>query len=379
MLPEQAIELLTAFVDGELSQRQHKAVMRLLQKSSEARALLKELQENAHDLKQLPRHKLEPSLVDEILQAIAEQKARPAPQPARSRGTWRRWLPYVAASMAASLLIAAIGLLYWKNMIEPDGGHKKADFVKTGPEKKIEPKERTPDPEPIPIPNVKPKSKVPDSRPFDMATEIARNFGAPIKPEVIFSARFPEFAKPAVADKFASEINRKKRTIQLDVTVKNNAIAMERLKAALNERGLLVVSDPSATKDLKANAKREYWVYAENLSNDELTKVMQDLAKADTSGQGKSVPSPYDSVKLTAITKNETTKMASLLGVKADPIAVPKDVKKPTMPPKRWERMAVVLPTVSPKMQSDAIEQFLKGRQRPTPGAVQVLIKIRQQ
>ena len=100
MLSDQVTELLTAFVDGELSQRQRKAVMRLLHRSSEAREVLRQLQENAHRLKQLPRHKVEPSLVRDVLQAIAEVQAQPK-QPAPKLGR-RRWLPYVAASLAAS-------------------------------------------------------------------------------------------------------------------------------------------------------------------------------------------------------------------------------------------------------------------------------------
>ena len=70
MLSEQILELLTAFVDGELSQRQRKAVMRVLQRSSEARDVLRQLQENAHRVKKLPRHKVERSLVDQVMEAI---------------------------------------------------------------------------------------------------------------------------------------------------------------------------------------------------------------------------------------------------------------------------------------------------------------------
>jgi len=119
MLPDQVTELLTAFVDGELSQRQRKAALRLLQRSSEAREFLRQLQENSHKIKQLPHRKVEPSLVDEIVRAIAEQKAQPMQPAAKPRR--RRWMPYVAATLAASLLIAAIGFAYWKSMGDLDG------------------------------------------------------------------------------------------------------------------------------------------------------------------------------------------------------------------------------------------------------------------
>ena len=43
MLPEQDRELLTSYVDGELSTRQRKTVLRLLRRSAEARELLRQL------------------------------------------------------------------------------------------------------------------------------------------------------------------------------------------------------------------------------------------------------------------------------------------------------------------------------------------------
>ena len=53
--------------------------LHLLERSSETREFLLQLQLNAHRLKNLPRHKVEPSLVDGIMQAINESKAQPKP------------------------------------------------------------------------------------------------------------------------------------------------------------------------------------------------------------------------------------------------------------------------------------------------------------
>src|ERR1041384_3644971 len=99
MLSEEMIQLLTAFVDGELSQRQRDAVMRLLEHSAEARELLRQLQDNAHRVKKLPRHKVEPSLVEAVMQAIEEHKAQPKliETPSRQR---RPSLPHLPAELA---------------------------------------------------------------------------------------------------------------------------------------------------------------------------------------------------------------------------------------------------------------------------------------
>src|SRR5271170_1857138 len=129
MLSDQVTRLLTAFVDGELSQRQRKAVMRVLHKSSEAREVLRQLQENAHKVKQLPRRKLEPSLVEAVMQAIAEQKAQPK-QPTAPRIVRRRWLPYVAAAMAASLLVGVLSIFAWQAFKDQDGKNGGGVMVK---------------------------------------------------------------------------------------------------------------------------------------------------------------------------------------------------------------------------------------------------------
>ena len=55
MLPDRDRQLLSAFVDGELSSRQRRHVERLLRRSGEARTLLRRLQEDARELRHLPR------------------------------------------------------------------------------------------------------------------------------------------------------------------------------------------------------------------------------------------------------------------------------------------------------------------------------------
>jgi anti-sigma factor RsiW len=62
MLPERITQLLTSYIDGELSTRQRKAVTRLLRKSPEARKLLQEMQEDSMILRKLPRKKMKQDL-----------------------------------------------------------------------------------------------------------------------------------------------------------------------------------------------------------------------------------------------------------------------------------------------------------------------------
>jgi hypothetical protein len=358
MLSDQVIELLTAFVDGELSQRQRKAVMRLLHRSSEAREILRQLQENAHRLKQLPRHKVEPSLVTDVLQAIAEVQAQPK-QPTLKIGR-RRWLPYVAASMAASLLIGMISFLYWKNMIEQDNGPKEEPFIAKieTPEKKIEP-------QPTPAPR-KPNPLV-----DQMVKGTFGEFIRQVPDDVPFSATFAELQN-AKKDQLARELKNEKE-VRFDITVKNNPDALVRLKDVLRDRKIDLVTDASAAKALKdkKQEKVEYLVFAENLTTDELTKLMGELSQNYVVGMNnnqKMVASPYKRVTVTPIAKDDKQKLTKLLGE-------PTDAK----PDPKSERKAVVLPVNANGTPSAEVAQFVKQRRTPQAGTIQVLIRIRQE
>src|SRR5947209_3171991 len=111
MLADDQFHLLTAYVDGELSQRQRKAVRRLLDRSAEARTVLAQLEANARRVRQLPRRKAEPSLAPEVLQVIADTGLHiTRPKPAVVR---HRWRPVAATLLAASILGLAVGSLFY--------------------------------------------------------------------------------------------------------------------------------------------------------------------------------------------------------------------------------------------------------------------------
>ena len=103
-LSDRNLQLLTAFVDGQLSNRERKATLRLLHRSSEARAMLGELQENAHRLKELPRHTLGPDFAGRVVEAIKRGRLKPAPTPILRR--LPRWLKFSA--VAACVLLAQL-------------------------------------------------------------------------------------------------------------------------------------------------------------------------------------------------------------------------------------------------------------------------------
>jgi len=328
--------------------------------------LLRQLQENAHKLKKLPQHKVEPSLVEAVMQAIAETKSQPKPTYASSRRR-RPYLPYLAATLAASLLIAVVGFLGWKALNEAD--KKKED----GPAFVHKEKEPDPKPEPTPIP------KKTNPLLAKMTETIVRDFGAPLPIEKPFSAAFAELKKDGKGTgQLVHELNREK-SVQLDVTVKNGVDAMKRLRDVLKDEKIAVVTDPTVKKNLddKKPAKVEYYVYAENLTTGELSKLMNELSDTYVVGVGnneKKMQSPYQRVTLTPLAKEEKQKVAKLLGVDAATMD-----RKEAKPETKTERVVVLLPIGANGQPSAELRQFVNQRRAPQPGAVQVLIKIRQE
>ncbi|MBI1918023.1 MAG: hypothetical protein HYS12_25295, partial [Planctomycetes bacterium] len=104
MLPDQDRELLTAYVDGELSTRQRKSVVRLLRRSAEARELLLRLQADARELRALPRPHLAPDFSDGVLKVIGQSGLRPAFRPDRAA------VPFWTLAAAAAAVLCAVGL-----------------------------------------------------------------------------------------------------------------------------------------------------------------------------------------------------------------------------------------------------------------------------
>src|SRR5271166_3031255 len=83
MLPERYRELLTAYVDGELSARQRRHALRLLRRSAEARRLLQRLQKDSDALIHLPKPHLDRDLAEPVLHKIAAARALPIRPPRR--------------------------------------------------------------------------------------------------------------------------------------------------------------------------------------------------------------------------------------------------------------------------------------------------------
>jgi len=133
-------ELLSAYLDGELSAAEQADVERLLATSQAARQLLDELRTLSSTLQALPQYKLDEDLSQRVLRSAERQiltepdrlpSPAPAPVAARRRAMFRRLLnPRVVAWSGAAVAVAVMLM-----MMEPEPPHRHAgDELARGPE-----------------------------------------------------------------------------------------------------------------------------------------------------------------------------------------------------------------------------------------------------
>jgi hypothetical protein len=375
MLAPAQIELLTAYVDGELSPRDRHVVMRLINESSEARQVLMQLQENAHRIQQLPRHTLDAVFTAEVVQAVSRQPMEAA-RPRRPIALSLRWLPYAAAGVAAAVLVvvAAGGVLYGALGLNWFGADNPDNAIVKGEEKEEKPAPPVEDGDKLPSPK-----RTPNPLPGKIVEGVLVQFAAPMPPERAVAMTFQELSeKEQAAKRLAAEI-KKNEKLQLDIVVRNNPQAIDRLKSALKPLGVKLAIDPSSEAALTKGGKAEFLIYAENLKADELTNLLKQLAAEE-----KKTASPYDKMKVSPLSKEERQTLVAFLGEELDQREKANtqgniDPKRPKPNPKA-ERVVVVLPQqANAKQHSEEMKQFLYQPAYPQPGSVRVLLRIRQE
>src|SRR5262245_2755464 len=183
MLSDRELELLTAYVDGELSDRQQRHAERLLRASEEARALLRDLQADSRHLIELPKVNAPAELHRSIMSAVGKVKRQPAAARARPDvRTFPAWTGWAAA--AAVLLVIGVGTfvsysrngsnapVVRKDKTARDGGPgRDSDIVKNDSETdkskdREETSRRTPDDEPT-VPDREPTKDTGKPKPIN--------------------------------------------------------------------------------------------------------------------------------------------------------------------------------------------------------------------
>jgi hypothetical protein len=351
MLPDRYRELLTAYVDGELSPRQRRHAERLLRQSDEARALLRRLQEDARALRELPPVRPPADLTEAVLRGIAERRLGPARRRAsRPVPMYPEWAG-LAAAAAVLLVLGVSSYFYFAHAfqrevavpqashrpeaprVSPDGDHTEDGAVARRPDEGTKPPkdegaherprpapalpavaqappEKANTPTPAPAPQGPPK---PDAVLTDRNMEMFKLDEVQVALPVTLSVR--DLEQGATRRKLLDELG-KDSAFRLELPCSDGTRAFERLQAVCKARHVGLHIDAAAQARLKQPKWRtNYVVYLEGLTADEWSGLLRQLAQEDAKAARKPADRQFDGLVLTRLTPRDHKELADLMGL----------------------------------------------------------------
>jgi hypothetical protein len=357
MLLDRNRELLTAYVDGELTGRQRRHVARLLRRSAEARQLLQQLQEDARSLRHLPPPHLAIDLAGEVLRTIVERRLMPGQRRAAKLRVSTSWVGPLAAWATAAAVLLVLGAASYLYFAASLAHSLKSDLVQKEPNAvppALVPEKPAPSAvakgQAPPAPSNQRPSPKPDKPSVGQAPEIVKlPLEAPSKPsvevnpapskdETVLTDRLEMFrltevqaALPVVLK--VRELDRepvrkdligalrKDANFRLELPCQNGTKAFEHVQTVAKAMNLGLVIEKRAQDRLKMPKwKTNYVVYMENLTPEELAQFLQRIGVEDKKKAAhKPAEGQFDRLVLTRMTPEHHKELSTLMGV--DPTA----------------------------------------------------------
>jgi hypothetical protein len=322
MLPERITELLSAYVDGELSARERRNVTRILRKSNEARQMLHKLKQDSMILRKMPRRKTQLDLSGSVMGTISlrgitlpkiETVPVPPPPPAR-----RRWRFGVGIAIAALLLVAIGAASYLafraafrspETPVTPGTGRVPGTAAGTRspaiPEK------------PLPVLGLVHEPETPEPAPKGVDPQRDDRFGLGwtrppafviAQPRLMLIQSVRDLDQPGPGQALLNEL-RKDDSSRLDLFCTDTAVALERLSATFKAYGVALRLDPFAQVRLKdqqrGKSKTNYAIYCRDLSPEAWTLLVQQLAAEDKKAPARQ----FDKLTVNSLTPAELVKV----------------------------------------------------------------------
>lgn len=344
-------QLLTAYVDDELTTRQRRHLEHLLRRSPEARQLLHKLQADARTLRHLPRPPLPADLSGPVLRAIAARRLAPrhrriikvsAPPP------WVGPLASWAAAAAVLLVLGAASYLYFASSLSQPAATEVA-------QKESEPPIPAPSPLPLHPGPAKEERTQPTRRPQprpkinrsvavnpphaakqrrDKPKAVApKNKPTPPKPETALTERLDLFQLDRVPDMLPLVITvsdleqgsprkeliaalRKDNAFRMELPCANGTKALERVQSAARRLHFGLILDKQAQERIKRKWRSNYFLYLENVTPEELTHFVRQIGKEDRRlAAKKPAETQIDRLVLTPLTTRHRKELSTLLGI----------------------------------------------------------------
>ncbi len=375
MLPERCRQLLTAYVDGELTARQRRAVFRLLRRSREARHLLRHLQTDSRTLRALNNTPaLEVDLSPDILQAIRDRRLvptappeAPAPRPATLpfRAPARHFPAWVGAAAAAAVLLA-VGLGSFAYFLSGDRSTAPPVAQQQPPADEGPGIDRRPGPAPAPsglaehkpAPGETPKRPTPSPAPAPKETKKGQEKAplvqvTPLVPDKKGHERPEPKKAPSTDDlrtappgegtghlarvdlllpslfglhglknddaerqQLAAEL-RKEKAFRVELLCRDTVKAADRLRSALTARSVGLIVDPGAQGRLKAPQwKTDFALFLEDVTPDEAVELLQKLGSDDRQAAKRPSELRFEgTVVLAPLGPGDDKELVGLMGV----------------------------------------------------------------
>lgn len=391
MLSPHELELLTAHVDGELTRRQRREVNRLLDRSEEARALLRQLEDDSGLLRRLPTLQVKQDLSSSVLTRIGQRKQRPVPRLERSApARLPAWLGFAAAA-AVLILVGAVSFLVESTEGQPEQERvvraEKSGKLPPRPDlnKREEPEEPggakddadlTPPSDP---PRVSDPPKAPPAVPdrIHPPTETAperkgeRTVLASGGNESVNKFERVELSLPTVwklheldrgdaAERLLGEV-RRSAGVRVELPARDATRGFEWLRASLLERQVQLTFDPAVLPRLKKPLwKTDYAVFIDNLPPEDLVGALRSAGVADRlAGEKKAGEMRFDGALVVKdLARLDRKELSDLLGV--DPVT--------TRPARQGRRKVNLLKELTEQTEGE-VANALDGKGVPRPGA----------
>jgi hypothetical protein len=410
MLSDRDCQLLTAYVDGELSTRQRKTALRLLQKSSEARNYLRLLQADADAVRRLPRHHLGRDFPLRVTRLIAERGLQPAaPVVRRSRPGAPAWVGWAAA---AAVLVSVSALSYYTFPLLQKGSRKDASVAAKTPPEPSEPRQKRSDKSPPkdrrkdnsslvkkerevappfnPMvfltegkaadgpaevgPKPAPKKDPPKGNPDGILTAPDKGDLPPVVvPNLSVMMPLQDLDRAEDKDRLLAKLGRD-NAYHVQLLCRNTAAAFAKLRQALDSHGLRLFIDRAARARLgKPRLRTNYVLYSESLKAGELLAVLQHLSRTDRAIHGKKpAPRQFGYLVVNAMSRNLRQHVVKFLGKESGG--------------KGTQRQALVLAynednsAVNPRpSRSREVKQFRQHRGERRGNTLQIILALRRE
>ncbi len=367
MLPDRYCRLLTAYVDGELSSRQRRLVVRLLHRSAEARQLFQQLKADAHALRHLPRPPLPTDLTEPVLHTITARNLTTGRRRLVKAASTSMWIRPVASWAVAAAVLLALGVasyFYFAVSLDQSAktemAHKQPELSNPSPLSPLpspptptaerEPQtpksdERIADRKPQQAegekrkaesgkqhrnqPKVSPADKPPPPKEETVLANRPEMFSLDRVPDLLpVVVKISELDRVSARRKLLDEL-RKDSVFHLELPCPNGAKAFDRVQNAARALHIGLLIDKQAQERIKLRWRTNYVLYMENITPEELTRFVQQIGAEDrkSTADKKNVDAQIDYLVLTRLTAGARKELATLLGV--DPIPMAPSVTGP--------------------------------------------------